>query len=156
MLQGQLVEDVDDAVGVDRAVGVDGQGFAGELVDDVEHLDGAPVGGGVELKVHRPDHVRTDRTHRPNGGPDAGQAFLLAALRDPQALLAPEAADALVVDGPAGFPGCDRCSPPAPAGPVGGEFPQPGPQLGFLIGDRRRLQAHRGAVQADHGAGSTL
>ena len=60
-LQGELIQDGDDAVGVDAAIHVDRQGFAGELVDDVEHLQGAAIGGGVELKVHRPDDVRADR-----------------------------------------------------------------------------------------------
>ncbi len=44
----------EDVVGVDGMVDVDGEGFAGELVDDVEHLDRAPVGEGVELEVHGP------------------------------------------------------------------------------------------------------
>ena len=49
------------ADGVDGAINVDGQCFAGELVDHVQHLEGAAIGGGVELEVHRPDDVRTDR-----------------------------------------------------------------------------------------------
>ena len=32
-----------------------------ELVYHVEHLQSAAISGGIELKVHRPDHVRTDR-----------------------------------------------------------------------------------------------
>ena len=47
--------------GVDGAVDFDGQGFAGELVDHVEHLDLAAISGGVELEVHCRHHVRSDR-----------------------------------------------------------------------------------------------
>ena len=60
-LQSQAIQDVDDAVGVDAAINGDREGFAGELVDHVQHLHGAAIGGGVELKVHRPDDVRTNR-----------------------------------------------------------------------------------------------
>ena len=42
-LKCQVVRDVDDAVGVDAAIDFDGQRFAGELVDDVEHFQGAEV-----------------------------------------------------------------------------------------------------------------
>ena len=100
-MQGEVIEDRHDAVGVNTAVDVDGQCFAGEFVDDVEHLQGAAVGGGVELEVHRPDHVRTDLRHRPDDHTDPGQALLPAALGNPQALLAPQSADTLVVDRPA-------------------------------------------------------
>src|SRR6478672_6409442 len=37
----------------------------------------AAIGGCVELEVHRPDDVGTDRRHRANGDTDAGQPFLL-------------------------------------------------------------------------------
>jgi hypothetical protein len=61
VLEGEAVQDVDDTVGVDAAVNIDREGFAGELVDHIQHLEGAAIGGGVELGVHRPDHVRADR-----------------------------------------------------------------------------------------------
>ncbi|SLH51958.1 Uncharacterised protein [Mycobacteroides abscessus subsp. abscessus] len=108
MYQGQAVENVNHAIGVDDAVDVDRQGFAGELVDHVEHFDGSAVGGGVELEVHRPDHVRPDWAHRPNRGPDSGEPFLPAALGNSQPLLAPQAADAFVVDREARFARGDR------------------------------------------------
>jgi hypothetical protein len=38
----------------------DGEGFAGEFVDDVEQFDLAAVGGGVELEVHCPHDVGSD------------------------------------------------------------------------------------------------
>ncbi len=37
---------------------VDGKGFSGVLVDDVEHLQPALVGGLVELEVQRPHMIR--------------------------------------------------------------------------------------------------
>ena len=61
VFEGQAIQDIDDAVGVDGAIDFDREGFAGELVDYVQHLHGAAIGGRVELEVHRPDHVRTNR-----------------------------------------------------------------------------------------------
>ena len=61
LLEGQAIQDIDDAVGVDGTINFNREGFAGELVDHVQHLQGAAIGGRVELEVHRPDHVRTNR-----------------------------------------------------------------------------------------------
>jgi len=116
MHQGQAVENANNAVGVDGPVDFDRQGLAGELVNHVAHLQRSAVGGGVELEVHRPDHVRPDRAHRPGRRTDTGQALLPAALRNPQALLAPQAADALVVDLPTSTPCRDRAAAPSPTG----------------------------------------
>jgi hypothetical protein len=55
------------------------------------------------------------------------QTLLLAPLRDQQALLTPQPADAFVVDLPAGSAGHFGCPPPPPARPVSGEPAQPGP-----------------------------
>jgi len=60
-LERDPVEDVGDLVGVDGTVDFDGQTLPRELVDDIEQLDLASVGGGVELEVHCPHHVRADR-----------------------------------------------------------------------------------------------
>ena len=38
------------------------EGLAGVRVDDVQRLELAPVVGGAELEVDRPDLVRMDRT----------------------------------------------------------------------------------------------
>jgi hypothetical protein len=40
-----------------RAVTLDREGFARELVDDVQQLQGPPVGGLVELEVQRPHMI---------------------------------------------------------------------------------------------------
>jgi len=50
----QPLEHRDRLVGVDRAIDLDRQGLAGELVDDVEELELAAVGGRVVLEVQRP------------------------------------------------------------------------------------------------------
>ena len=55
-LGDEALDDGDDAVGVDAVRGVDGQGFSGELVDDVEQLDAPQAGDLVELEIQRP-HV---------------------------------------------------------------------------------------------------
>lgn len=44
--------------------------FAGELIDDVEQLEGPVVDGGVDLEVQRQRGVRRDRAHRPHRGAD--------------------------------------------------------------------------------------
>jgi hypothetical protein len=82
-LESKPVEDGDDLVGVDGPVGLDRERFAGELIDDVEQLQGAALGGDVELEVARPQRVRTDRAHRPDVGPDPGQPLLLHAPEGP-------------------------------------------------------------------------
>ena len=57
----ETVEGGDDVVGVDAAVDVGGEGLAGELVDDVQQLQGLAVGGDIELEVHRPQRVGANR-----------------------------------------------------------------------------------------------
>ena len=44
--------------GVVGAPNVGGEGFAGVLIDDVQHLEAALVGGLVELEVQRPHMIR--------------------------------------------------------------------------------------------------
>jgi hypothetical protein len=51
------LEGRDDLAGVDRSFDDDRRAFAGVLVDDVEQLQGATVGGCVELEVERPQRV---------------------------------------------------------------------------------------------------
>jgi hypothetical protein len=117
------------------AVDLDRQAFAGELVDHVEHLEGASVDGGVELEVERPQHVRSDRAHRPDMHADPGQALLALLLWDTQALFAPQPSDPLVVH-PAALPAglLRRASPPPPRS-LRGELAQERTQLGLLVGD---------------------
>ena len=80
------------------------QRFAGELVDDVEQLQRAPIGGDVGLEVARPQRVWSDRAHRPDVRVDPGQPLLLHPLGGLQALLTPLTTDPLVVDLPASTP----------------------------------------------------
>lgn len=70
------VQDGDDVVGVDGPVDVDREGFAGELVDHVQHLQGAAVGGDVELEVQRPQGVRGDQDIAPTWVPIPVSRFL--------------------------------------------------------------------------------
>jgi hypothetical protein len=56
LLGDQAVQQLHGGVGVDPAVDLDGEGFAGVFVDDIEQLQGPPVSGLVELIVQRP-HV---------------------------------------------------------------------------------------------------
>jgi hypothetical protein len=65
-----------DVVGVDGSVDFDGEAFAGELVDHVQHLQGAAVGGDVELEVERPQHVRAIGHIAPTCAPIPLRRFL--------------------------------------------------------------------------------
>ena len=53
-LGDEALDGGDDAVGVDAVRRVDAEGLSGELVDDVEQLDAAQVGGLVELEIQGP------------------------------------------------------------------------------------------------------
>jgi len=53
----QLLQAAHDGVCPDGALGLDGQALTGTLVDDVQHLDGPPVGGLVELEVEGPGDI---------------------------------------------------------------------------------------------------
>jgi len=75
-LSRDLVENGNDVVGVDRAVGLRGERLAGELVDDVQDLQVSPVSRLVELEVGRPEHVRSDRTHLTDQLSDASKRLL--------------------------------------------------------------------------------
>ena len=73
-LADDLVEHADGVVGVDRAGDPDRQGLAGVLVDDVEQLQRAAVGRGVELEVQRPDVVRPLRPQPLRRAPSSRRA----------------------------------------------------------------------------------
>ena len=81
------------------------------------------VGGGVELKVHRPHPIRRI-SHQGVGGGGRADAFAAAALRHPQTLLAPQSLQALVVDIAA--VGAGSVAKP-PAGMLFGPLAQPFP-----------------------------
>jgi hypothetical protein len=84
----QPVQLIDQDIGGDGAFNQPAQAFAGVLINDRHDLDRAPVGGGVELKVHCPHPIRRIGNHDPGRGAGA-EAFAAAALRHPQALFAP-------------------------------------------------------------------
>lgn len=143
-------------VGVDGAVDDDGRALAGVLVDDVEQLEGAAVDGRVELEVHRPQGVRSDRAHRSDMGTDAGEALLAALVGHLQALVAPQPADPLVVDLPAAPAGVLGGASPSPAWSPPGEVPQELTQALLVVNNDGRVQALGGAVLSDHPTRSTL
>jgi hypothetical protein len=84
-----------------RALTLDRQGFAGELVHDVQQLEVVSVSALIELKVDRPQVIGSlgAQTARREGA--VAQALAFAPLAgDPQALLAPHPAGALDVQLP--------------------------------------------------------
>ena len=156
-LEEQAVQGGHDLVGVDGAVDHDGGALPGELVDDVEQLQGAAIHGGVELEVERPQGVRSDGAHGPDRRPDAPQGLLSLAIGHLQSLLTPQALDALVVDAPALGSGLGGGSAPAPPGsarprrrvttPAGPSRPRMG---------NRWIESIGGAVLADDPTRSSL
>src|SRR5690606_962344 len=59
----QVVENGDGGIGGERAGGPGGQGFAGELVDDIQQPHLPAVDGDVDLEVQRPHLIDTLGTH---------------------------------------------------------------------------------------------
>jgi len=139
---GEAIQFVDEDVGSDRSVDQPAEAFAGVFVDDRDDLDGAAVGGGVELEVHRPDLVRCISL-RPVGCRARAEAFASATLRHPTGPLRAQALDHLVVDVPALTAGIVIRGPEPTPGMVLRVGPQPPPQLGIrsatvvLTGSRR-------------------
>jgi len=87
-LSDEAVEFVDQVLAGDRALDQAAEAFTGVLIDDGHDLDRPAVGGGVELEVHSPHHVRRIGLRQVGRGGGA-EAFAAAPLRDPQALLTP-------------------------------------------------------------------
>jgi hypothetical protein len=56
----ETVHDGHHQIGIDGSLGHDGGAFPGELVDDVEQLQGAVALGRVELEVEGPQGIGDD------------------------------------------------------------------------------------------------
>lgn len=156
-LSGESVEHLDNAVGVDRSCGLDGEALPRALVDHVQELEHPPVTRLVELEVEGPHHVRVQRAERPDHLADAPERLLVFAVRHSQAFLAPQAVDPLLVD--ARPPGGSRLgvgTSPAPTRPAPGEVTEKGPQSELLVGRHRCFCALGGARLADDTARSSL
>src|SRR4029079_7218069 len=130
------------------------EALAGVLIDDGCDLDRPPVGGDVELEVHRPHPVW--RVRGPlflRGG--AAVAFAASSLRHSQAFLTPKALDLLVIDNPALAAGVMVSGPEPATGMILGVVPEPRPQggIGILGRGRHGLVALGGAVLPGHPAG---
>ena len=61
-----LVQASDHPVGIDGSLGDDSRTLSGELVDDIQELQGLGIGCLVELEVEGPEHVGPDRGHCPD------------------------------------------------------------------------------------------
>src|SRR3954447_10177051 len=133
-LVGEALEHGHGLVGVDAAGDVDRERLAGELVNDVEQLDHAAVGGLIELEVQRPDLIGPLRPQPVGRDRRLAEALALApASGDPEAFFAPETLDALAVDVVAELAEADVRAAVAPARPRGRDLAQqrPQPLLGF-------------------------
>ncbi len=124
------------------------QRFTGVFVDHRGNLDRLAVGGGVELEVDRPHHVRgigLNRRDRRHPGPLARRDHLHL-----QSLFAPQAMDLLLVDLAALVVAQRGPGAPEPMARVfRGVGTQPGPHIGIGISRSLRLReaAVRGAGQ---------
>src|SRR5215475_4197919 len=99
----QIREHVDDIDRLEPARYPDSQAFMGELVDDVEQAELAPVMGALLDKIVRPDMVGAFRPQPDARSVSQPQAAALGLLgRDLQPLASPDPLDPLVVDQPAG------------------------------------------------------
>jgi hypothetical protein len=148
-LGDEPVEGGDGLVGIDAAVTLDRQRFAGELVDDVQQLQDPAVGGLVELEVQRPHVIRPLSPQPP--GRDRRIAHTLALAppaRHPDALLAPQPLRPLAVQLPALLEQqLMRAAVPPPRPPTG-DPPQLGSQRRVILGDARLMTLGR-AVLSD-------
>src|SRR3954447_1807497 len=130
----------------DAAGDVDRERFAGELVNDVEQLDHAAVGGLIELEVQRPDMIGPLRPQPVGRDRRLAEALALApASGDPEAFFAPEPLDALAVDVVAELAEADVRAAVAPARPRGRDLAQQRPQHQVGV-DRVGVMALGGAV----------
>jgi len=130
-LAGEPVQDGDHGVGVGAAAEVHGEGLAGVLVDDVEHLQSSAVGGLVELEVQRPHLVGVGGV-QPLGAVGSDPAAFAAGHGAAQPFLAPQPADPLVVDRLAIAAQQSVRHPPAPPRMLAGDAAQPAAQLVLL------------------------
>ncbi len=110
-LSNQGIEVVLQRLACDGSLNQSAEAFAGVLIDHGGDLDRPPLLVGIELEVHRPDHIRGRRCRGAGGGSPA--ALTAAAHRYSKALLTPEALDLLVVDHPPLGPGF-VVGPPVP------------------------------------------
>ncbi|KMY23916.1 hypothetical protein ACU19_01480 [Actinobaculum suis] len=119
--------------------------LTGELVDHVADLEGFALVVTIKLEVQRPHLPRTRRWLR--AGCWHGQAASLSsfARKDPQTLLAPQAAHHITATGKAGLSGFHPSAAIAPASVLTSEGDQPTAQSGVLI-RARLLVAFAGVV----------
>lgn len=97
-LGGEALQNCHRLLGVDRAIDLDRQGLAGELVDDVQELQLAAVICGVVLEVEGPDVVGELGPEALGGHRGLAQAPALLGLDGhAQPLLAPDPLHSLAV-----------------------------------------------------------
>ncbi len=94
---GQVLQHCHHVFGLAAPAHPNGQAEAAVLVDHVEKLEPAAIGGGVELEVHGPDLVRVFGLVTPHRAVGRTSPLLLPGSRPLQTLLAPEAMHPLVV-----------------------------------------------------------
>ena len=134
-------------VGVDAPLAADLERLAGELVDDVQQLQDAPVGGLVELEVKRPHVIRALGTQALGRHGRVAQALALApADGHAQALLAPQPLHALAVDRPALLEQLARARAGSPSAGDPSRAAQTGTQRRVVLRDTRRTPLRRAVL----------
>jgi hypothetical protein len=152
----QVRERVDDVDGFEPAGHTNGQAFMGELVDNVEHADPAPVVGAVLDEVVGPDMIAVLGSE-----PDAGAVSQPEAttLRLPggnlQPLASPDPLDPLDVEEPSGPAQQLGDLAIAIAAILAGQLDDVGRQKLFVFAALRDLTLRR-AMLAERRTGATL
>ena len=126
------------------------------LVDHVQELQPTPIGGGVELEVHRPDLMRVFGLVAPHRAIGGTGPLLLSRSGPLQAFLPPESMNPLVGHQPALAPQQAVGHPPAPADVLSGDLLEATPELGLLDIDDPATMALGAAVLAHYAAGEPL
>ena len=126
------------------------------LVDHVQELQPPAIGGGIELEVHGPDLMRVFGLMAPLRAIDGPCPLLLSGNGPLKALLPPDPLHPLVIHAPALAPQHAVGHPPAPADVLGGDLPQPLPELGLLEPRDSAAMALGAAGLAHNPAGEPL
>jgi len=132
---GELLQHRHHVLGLAAPAHPDRQAEAAVLVDHVQELEPAAVGGGIELEIHGPHLMGMLSTVTPHQAVRRPCPLALPGSGPLQAFLPPEPLHPLVVHAPA-LPSEQPIShPPAPANVLSSDLTEPMPQLPLLDRD---------------------
>jgi hypothetical protein len=146
----QTVKNVDGVVRVDGMRDEVAQGLSGELVGDVQELQGPAGRGHVELVVESPDVVRMGGRQPLRGRRREAETWtLVAPWRHPQSFFAPQTLDFLAVEVVSLSTQHGMRPAIAPAGVVAGKVPETLAKIHVGIGVLRSVTLGRAVLSND-------